>query len=134
MKMMKEQKFRKLSIWHKAIDLIEEIYKITKSFPKDELYGLTNQMRRSAVSIAMNIAEGSGADSDMEFKRFLIIALRSTYETMCGIEISIKLGYIKEEKGNKVLNQLEEVSAMITGFTKKLKADSCLPRTLVVRG
>jgi len=106
------------------MELIEEIYEVTKNFPKDELYGLTNQVRRAAVSIAMNIAEGSGADSDMEFKRFLIIALRSTYEVMCGIEVSIKLRYITEEKGNKILNQLEELSAMITGFTKKLKADS----------
>ena len=122
--MMKEQKFRKLSIWHKAMELTEEIYKITKDFPKDELYGLTSQLRRAAVSIAMNIAEGSGADSDMEFRRFLIIALRSTYEVMCGTELSIKLKYITEEKGNKILNQLEELSAMITGFTKKLKADS----------
>ena len=121
---MREQKFRKLSIWHKAMDLIEDVYKTTKTFPKDELYGLTNQVRRASVSIAMNIAEGSGADSDMEFKRFLIIALRSAYEVMCGIELSIKLKYITEEKGNKILNQLEELSAMITGFTKKLKADS----------
>mgnify|MGYP000110391060 CR=1 FL=1 len=72
----------------------------------------------------MNIAEGSGADSDMEFKRFLIIALRSTYEAMCGVELSVKLGYLAESKANEVLDQLEELSAMITGFTKKLKADS----------
>ena len=121
---MREQKFRKLSIWHKAMELIEDVYKTTKSFPKDELYGLTNQIRRAATSIAMNIAEGSGADSDKEFKRFLIIALRSTYEVMCGIELSIKLGYLTDKKGKDILDQLEELSAMITGFTKKLKADS----------
>ncbi|PJC47266.1 MAG: hypothetical protein CO035_06590 [Candidatus Omnitrophica bacterium CG_4_9_14_0_2_um_filter_42_8] len=121
---MREQKFRKLSIWHKAVGLIEDIYKITNSFPKDELYGLTNQLRRAAVSIAMNIAEGSGADSDMEFKRFLIIAFRSTYEVMCGIEVAIKLNYITDKEGNKILDKLEELSAMINGFTKKLKADS----------
>jgi len=107
------------------MELIETVYKTTKSFPKEELYGLTNQVRRAAVSIAMNIAEGSGADSDTEFKRFLIIALRSAYELMCGIELSVKLEYITEKKGDEILNQLEELSAMITGFTKRLKADRC---------
>ena len=106
------------------MELIGEIYKITAAFPKEELYGLVSQIRRASVSIALNIAEGSGADSDAEFKRFLIIALRSGYEVMCGMEVSMKLGYLTDKKGNEVLDRLEELSAMISGFTKKLKADS----------
>ena len=105
------------------MDLIGEVYRVTTSFPKEELYGLTNQLRRAAVSIAMNIAEGSGADSDPEFKRFLVMASRSSYEVMCGVEVAMKLNYLSVQNGHEVLNQLEELSAMLHGFVKKLKAE-----------
>ena len=83
------------------MDFIEQIYKITDKFPKTEMYGLTNQIRRAALSIALNIAEGSGAGSDNEFNRFLNIALRSGYEVMCGIEVAKRLNYCcnNEEEG-----------------------------------
>ena len=119
----RNQKFRKLAVWQKAMDLIGEVYRITTSFPKEELYGLTSQLRRAAVSIAMNIAEGSGADSDQEFKRFLVMASRSGYEVMCGVEVAMKLEYLPEKQGVEALDKLEELSAMIHGFVKKLKAE-----------
>ena len=70
----REQKFRKLTVWHKSLDFIEDIYKLTQEFPNHELYGLTSQLRRAALSVAMNIAEGSGTGSDREFNRFLNIS------------------------------------------------------------
>ena len=121
---VRKQKFRKLVVWQKAMDLIGEVYRITMTFPKEELYGLTNQLRRAAVSIAMNIAEGSGADSDQEFKRFLVMTSRSGYEVMCGMEVAMKLNYLSAQRGHEVLNRLGELSAMLHGFVKKLKADS----------
>ncbi|MCU0666118.1 MAG: four helix bundle protein [Candidatus Omnitrophica bacterium] len=77
---MEIQKFKKLQVWSKAMDFIEQVYLKTSKFPESECYGLTSQIRRASVSIALNIAEGSGSGSDLEFKRFLNIALRSSYE------------------------------------------------------
>lgn len=81
--------FRKLKIYKKAIDFAVEIYKFTKSFPKDELFGLTGQIRGAVISISLNIAEGSGNKSNKEFKRFLEISLRSDYEVMTCLEIKL---------------------------------------------
>ena len=120
---VKKQKFRQLTIWQKAMMLITEVYQATAVFPKEELYGLTSQLRRAAVSVAMNIAEGSGADTDQEFRRFLVLASRSGYETMCGIEVAMRLKYLPIDRGERLLNQLEELSAMTHGFVKKLTAD-----------
>ena len=75
---MQEQKFRKLEVWKKSMDFVEEIYKTTNQFPVNEMYGLTSQLRRAALSIPLNIAEGSGAGSDPEFNRFLNISMRSS--------------------------------------------------------
>lgn len=121
---MTEQKFRKLEVWRKSIDLIEGVYKLTERFPKTEIYGLTNQIHRAVISIALNIAEGSGAESTAEFSRFLNIALRSAYEVMCVIEVARRLNYFDDKEKNYILARCDEIAAMITGLTKKLKADS----------
>jgi four helix bundle protein len=121
---MKEQRFRKMEVWKKAMDFIEKIYKITNKFPSKEVYGLTSQLRRSATSIALNIAEGSGTGSDREFSRFLSIALRSNYELMCAMEIGVRLKYCSEQESDNVLKESDELAAMISSFMKKLKADS----------
>ena len=105
------------------MELIGDVYRVTTHFPKDELYGLTSQLRRAAVSIAMNIAEGSGADSDQEFKRFLVMASRSSYEVMCGVEIATTLEYLPAKQSGEVLDKLEELSAMMHGFVQTLKAE-----------
>lgn len=102
------------------MNFIEEIYSITNKFPVNETYGLTSQLRRSAISVALNIAEGSGAGTDNEFKRFLNIALRSAYEVMCAIEVAKRLNYCNEIETNKLLKSCDEVSAMLTGLRKKL--------------
>lgn len=119
---MKEQKFRKLKVWCKAMDFIEKVYKITKKFPAREIYGLASQLRRAATSVALNIAEGSGSGSDNEFNRFLNISLRSSYEVVCGIEVAKRLKYCSNDETNSLLSECNEISAMIFGLKKKLKS------------
>jgi four helix bundle protein len=79
------------------MDFVTEIYKISTRFPQSEQFGLTSQIRRAAISIPLNIAEGAGAGSNSEFQRFLNYALRSSYEVMSAIEIAKKLGYMTEQ-------------------------------------
>jgi len=119
--MMDAQKFRKLKVWDKAIDFVEDVYSLTKEFPNSEKYGLISQLRRAATSISLNIAEGSGSSSDKEFGRFLEISLRSAYEVMCALEISKRLDYCTEEQKNVLLEKCDELCAMLSGLRKKLK-------------
>lgn len=121
---MKEQKFRKLEVWTKAMDFIEDIYRLTDKFPIKEMYGLISQLNRSAISIALNIAEGSGAGSDNEFCRFLNIALRSAYEVMCGIEVAIRLNYCSDKEAEILFKNCDTLCAMLSGLKRTLKADS----------
>lgn len=119
-------KFKKLQVWQKSMEFISEVYRITSRFPKNELFGLIDQIRRAATAIALNIAEGSGSGTDLEFKRFLRIALRSTYEVITGLEIAIKLQYGSEEENKKLIAKADEIGAMISGLIKSLnqKSDS----------
>lgn len=112
--------FRKLKIYQKAIDFTVKIYMLTKSFPKDELFGLTNQIRRAVTSISLNIAEGSGNKSNKEFKRFLEISLRSTYEVMTCLEIASRLNYCAKEDSERQTMEADELAAMIVGFSNQL--------------
>ena len=97
-----------------------EIYKLTRSFPKDELYGLTSQIRRAVTSTALNIAERSGNSSEKEFKRFLEFSLRSDYEVMTCLEIALRIGYCNKENYARLTAEADEIAAMIIGFTKSL--------------
>ena len=121
---MKNQKFRKLEVWKKTIFFVKDVYKFTEEFPKEEMYGLTSQLKRATTSIALNIAEGAGADSDIEFRRFLSIALRSAYEVMCAVEIAHELEFCNEQSKEGILQKCDEICAMLTGLKKRLKADS----------
>ena len=116
------QKFRKLNVWAKAMDFTECVYKISHKFPKDEMYGLTSQIRRASTSIALNIAEGSGADSDKEFNRFLAISLRSAYEVMCAMELAKRLKYCNLQEYDIISKQCDELSAMLSGLKKYLNS------------
>ncbi len=120
---MNKHNFRNLKIYQRAIEFAIEIYKISKLFPKDELYGLTSQIRRAVISISLNIAEGSGNNSEREFKRFLEIALRSDYEVMACLEIALKLNYLNNKKSDKLIAEADEIAAMIVGFSKSLCSD-----------
>jgi four helix bundle protein len=123
-----KQKFRQLDVWKISIGFVKEVYRLTESFPKEEIYGLTGQLRRSAVSISLNIAEGSGAGTDKEFSRFLRISIRSAYEFFCGIEIALELGMLTEENYSVLSVKCDKISAMLTGLLKKLKADIRQPK------
>ena len=84
-------RFEKLRVYHNSLNLVEEIYEITKLLPKDEKFALIDQLKRSCVSVVLNIAEGTGALGDIEFKSFLRVALKSLYETVAGLKIAEKL-------------------------------------------
>ena len=98
--------------------MVVEIYKLTKNFPQEELYGLTSQMRRSSVSIPSNIAEGSGRNSDMDFHRFLEISLGSSFELETQIIIAHELEFLSDDKFNDLKEIIHEEQKMITGLQK----------------
>lgn len=118
------QKFRKLTVWQRSIAFVTDIYQLTSKFPKEEKFGLIDQIRRAAVSIALNIAEGSGASSDAEFIRFLRMAQRSAYEVLAALEIAINLKMASLNSLQDAISEVDQLSAMISGLIKKLKADS----------
>ena len=106
--------YRDLIIWQKSMDLTKLVYQITYSFPKDEIYGLTSQIRRSAVSIPSNIAEGRGRNSNKEFIRFLQISLGSLYELQTQLELAVSFNYVDNID---IINRLSfEIEKMINSF------------------
>jgi four helix bundle protein len=111
---------KKLEVWKKAIDFVTKIYKSTELFPDSEKFGLTSQIRRSAVSIPSNMAEGAGRTGKKEFIQFLSIAQGSTSELETQLIIANNLGYLKKEE-LKLLDELDEISRMIIGLIKSLK-------------
>jgi len=115
-------KFRELTVWRQAMSFVTEVYALTRSFPQHELFGLTSQIRRAAISIPLNIAEGAGCDTSNEFKRFLDIAPSSTYETMTALEISERLHYGDRDQIKPLLDEADQIAAMIVGLIKSLKA------------
>lgn len=112
--------YKELLVWQKSIQLVVEVYKLTKIFPKEEIYGLVSQMRRAAVSIPSNIAEGHDRNSDKEFSQFLCISRGSLAELETQVIIAQKLGYINQEQMTHVLNSSYEIGKMINGLLKKI--------------
>jgi four helix bundle protein len=112
--------FKDLIVWQKSMDLTVEIYKLTKYFPKEEHYSLTNQIHRAAVSIPSNIAEGKGRNSKAEYLHFIAIAQVSLAETETQLILAIRLGYITEEQASKSLLLREEISKMLYSLRCKL--------------
>lgn len=112
--------FRNLDVWEKSHALTLNIYKSTQTFPKEEIFGLTNQMRRASVSIPSNIAEGCGRGSDAELSRFSQIAMGSASELEYQILLSKDLEYIKEDVYKELSDKIVEVKKMLTSFIKKL--------------
>ena len=112
--------YKKLTVWEKSYVLGMHVYALTKSFPKEETYGLTSQIRRSAVSIASNIAEGSRRSTDKDFKSFLHIAYGSGAELEVQISFAKDLGYAPNEVCIKTLSELDEVMRMLNALIKKL--------------
>jgi four helix bundle protein len=113
-------KFRELKVWQRAMDFAMEVYRLSADFPKAEQFGLTSQIRRATTSIALNIAEGAGSGSDLEFQRFLGYALRSTYEVMAALEIGQRLGYCAPDHAQALLAESDEIAAMLVGLSRSL--------------
>ena len=111
--------FKDLVVWQKAMDLSVAVYQITKNFPKEEIFGLTSQMRRASVSIASNIAEGEGRKSKREFAHFLGIALGSKAELETQMLLCEKVGLLKGDVLQKVQSLLNEVGKMLACLKQK---------------
>ena len=104
--------FKKLKVWQKGIELVVDIYNKSQTFPKEEIYGLTSQIRRSSVSIPSNIAEGSGRNSDKEFNRFLDISLGSSFELETQLIIAHKLKFLSDSDYETLNNEIIEEQLM----------------------
>jgi len=111
--------FEALDVYDKAVDFVNDIYLLTKTFPKEEMFGLTNQLRRAAVSIPSNIAEGS-ARSKKDFSRFINMARGSVFECVTMLQISLKQRYIEREKFIRLENELTDLSKMLSGLKRSL--------------
>jgi four helix bundle protein len=113
-------KFEQLRVWQRALDLSDAIDKLSKTFPKEEIYILTSQMKRAADSVVLNIAEGSTGQSNLEFIKFLRYALRSNIEVVGCLHISKRRSYIAEESFITIYNLCEEILMMISALIKSM--------------
>ncbi len=118
--------FKNLIVWQKSMGLVKAVYVLSKKFPPDERYALTDQLRRAVVSIPSNIAEGNGRASNADYGHFLAIARGSLYETMTQLQIAIDLGYIRELPAD-VDELMAEVGRMLTSMLKKFGSLHCTP-------
>ena len=108
--------YQDLIVWQKAMDLVQAVYKITAGFPKEELYGLTSQLRRAAVSIPSNIAEGQGRRTTGDFQRFLAIAHGSLREVETQMLIAKRLNYLNNERTSHLMESTSEIGRLINGL------------------
>ncbi len=115
-----KKSFRDLLVWQKSVALAKSVYLLTEAFPSKEMYGLTSQMRRSAVSIASNIAEGSSRHSDKEFAHFLIVSRGSLAELITQLIISHEVGLLTESQLATIEEDCNEISRMIAGLRSRL--------------
>lgn len=113
--------FRNLLIWQKAMTLVTAIYRETKSFPKEELFGLTSQIRRCSISIPSNIAEGFGRNSDAEMIRFINISTGSLFELQTQLEIAYNIEYLNKQNFESLYSLTRELEIMLVSFSKKIK-------------
>jgi len=120
----KKHNYRELRVWVKAIDFTRSIYKATKNFPKDEVFGLCSQLKRAAVSIPSNIAEGSVKRSDKDFSRFLNIAFGSIAEVDTQLVIAEAENFISKMEAESLFAELYEIRKMLSGLMNSLKSDN----------
>jgi four helix bundle protein len=115
--------FEKLDVWRKAIDFADLVYNQTRQFPSDERFGLTNQMRRAAVSISSNIAEGTSRLSQADYARFIEIATGSAFEVISQSFVGRRQGFLTEENFRALYSAAEEIGRMLSGLRKSLGID-----------
>jgi four helix bundle protein len=113
--------YKELKVWQQAVELVTHIYKATKNFPKEEIYCLAVQMRRAAISIPSNIAEGAGRSSRKEYAQFLVIANGSCCELETQIIIANNLGYLTEKQAVEFQTHISSIGRMISALQKYLK-------------
>ncbi len=112
--------YRDLDIWKKGIEVVKDVYKLTEKFPKQEMYGIVSQMRRSAISIPSNVAEGFKRYHNKEYRQFLYVTLGSCAELETQITIAKELKYIQENEEAILLEKLDHIGRMISNLLKKL--------------
>ena len=120
---MLELSHKKLDAWKKSIELVSVVYKLTQKFPMQEQYGLTSQIRRSAISVPSNISEGTARSSKAETLRFLDISRASLVELDTQIEIAVKLNYLNSSDTNTISEMINHTFAMLSKFIQKIKND-----------
>lgn len=118
--MKRSRSYRDLIVWQKSMDLVNKIYSITQSFPKEEMYGVTSQMRRAGISVPANIAEGQARNSKGEFRQFLGIAQGSLAELETLILICQNLGYIQPNNAEELLDNCEEIAKLSAALKRSL--------------
>ena len=116
----KVKTYRDLIVWQKAMQLVTDVYSLIKSLPKDEVYGLTSQVRRCSISIPSNIAEGYGRKSTNDYCRFLQIAIGSLYELQTQLEICLNLNYLTNSVFDNINEQSREIERMLSSLISKL--------------
>ncbi len=112
--------FEKLEVWQEAINFADAVYTLTRAFPDDERFGLTNQMRRAAVSIASNLAEGSSRSSRSDFARFVEMATGSLFEVVSQAVVSKRQGLLPQPDFERLYNSCEKQSKMLSGLRRSL--------------
>ena len=112
--------YKKLNVWISSISLVKNIYNLTRKFPKEEMFVLTQQLRRAAISIPSNIAEGAGRNSNAQFKNFLQITIGSCFEVETQLIISKELEYISEEELETISKELDSIMKMNHNLQKTL--------------
>jgi len=117
---MAGKNYRDLDVWREAMDFVVECYRMTGTFPKSEVYGLTSQLQRAAVSIPANIAEGQGRQHDKEFLQHLAIAYGSLAEVETHVQIARRLEYVDGEKENQMLERAARIGRMLNGLRKSI--------------
>jgi four helix bundle protein len=123
--------FEKLEVWQKAVEYAGTIYQVTRSFPDEERFGLTNQLRRSAVSVSSNIAEGSSRSSAADFSRFLEIAYGSLLESVSELKVAQNQQFLGSGVYENAYNEAEQVAKMLSGLRRKVRKNpSTIPLTV----
>lgn len=118
------QTYRDLKVWQKSMDMVVEVYELAKRLPSEELFGLTSQIRRAAVSVSANIAEGHGRLHRKEFLRQLSIARGSLVEVETHLQIAMRLGYLEREQSKQLWLQCQEVGRLLSNLIRSLQNDT----------
>ncbi len=113
--------YKDLEVWQSSMELVVEAYRASEAFPRREMFGLTSQMRRAAVSVASNIAEGKGRFSDRELIQFLGVARGSVFEVETQVEIALRLGFLSEMQATKLAKLCAEVGRLLNGLIKVVR-------------